>query len=173
MLAEGMAPDYSMHENAISDLGTIGETAWLFNSSLVAVGLLTIAGGYFFHRAHGDRRLYLFFIVAGIGAIGTGLIDLDNPIGLHGIFALIAFIFFNVVAISTAKLIRSPLKELSYVLGALGILFVFVMFVSDAGIIDLFGPAGHGGTERMIVYPPVMWLAVIGGYLMSSHTEKM
>ncbi|MFA5313951.1 MAG: DUF998 domain-containing protein, partial [Methanomassiliicoccales archaeon] len=93
MLAEGMAPNYSMHENAISDLGTIGESAWLFNSSLLLVGLLTIAGGYFFHRYHGDRRLFIFYVVAGIGAIGTGLFDLDNPTGLHGIFALLAFIF--------------------------------------------------------------------------------
>ncbi|MCE5297284.1 MAG: DUF998 domain-containing protein [Euryarchaeota archaeon] len=43
MIAARMAPNYSMKENAISDLGTIGETAWLFNSSFVAVGLLTIA----------------------------------------------------------------------------------------------------------------------------------
>ncbi|MCE5297283.1 MAG: hypothetical protein LLG16_09325 [Euryarchaeota archaeon] len=83
-----------------------------------------------------------------------------------------AFIFFNVITISTAKLVRSPMKELSYILGAIGISFVFVMFVSDAGIVDLFGPAGHGGTERMIVYQPITWLASVGGYLMASGAEN-
>jgi len=167
MLAEGMAPDYSMHDNAISDLGTIGETAWLFNSSLALTGILVIIGGYFLKRAKDDRRLFIFIMIAGIGAIGAGVFDLDNPTGLHSIFALLAFIFFNIVALSASKYASSPTRELSLALGLIGILFVFVMFVSDAEIVDLFGPWGHGATERMIVYPPIIWLSVFGGYLMA------
>jgi hypothetical membrane protein len=40
MLGESIAPGYSMHENAISDLGTIGETELMFNTSLFVQGLL-------------------------------------------------------------------------------------------------------------------------------------
>ena len=29
-----------------------------------------------------------------------------------------------------------------------------------------FGPIGHGGTERMIVYPVMLWLVAFGGYLL-------
>jgi len=43
-----------------------------------------------------------------------------------------------------------------------------LMFLGDAGIADLFGPIGHGGTERMIVYPAMIWAMGFGGYLMAS-----
>jgi len=31
----------------------------------------------------------------------------------------------------------------------------------------VFGPIGHGGTERMIAYPAMLWLLAFGGYLMA------
>jgi hypothetical protein len=31
----------------------------------------------------------------------------------------------------------------------------------------VFGPPGHGGTERMIAYPAMLWLLAFGGYLMA------
>ena len=30
-----------------------------------------------------------------------------------------------------------------------------------------FGPIGHGGTERMIVYPAMLWMLAFGGHLMA------
>jgi len=33
-------------------------------------------------------------------------------------------------------------------------------------MMDLNGPIGPGGMERMIVYPALIWLIAFGGYLM-------
>jgi len=66
-------PDYDFSGAAISDLGVIAETALVFNSSLVAVGLCNLCGGFYFYRTHGKRWLFAIFALAGIGAVGAGV----------------------------------------------------------------------------------------------------
>ncbi len=44
MLAASIAPGYDIAGGAISDLGVAEQTALLFNASLIAVGVLNVAG---------------------------------------------------------------------------------------------------------------------------------
>jgi len=171
MAGAAMAPGYSISQNAISDLGVIGATAWLFNASLFAAGLLNIAGGYFLYRTCGKGWILPVFVLAGIGAIGAAIITLDVP-GIHGLFALLAFVVFNLEAIAGSSLVRGPLKVISVIAGAIGLVFLVTHAASDFGIMDLYGPIGHGGSERMIVYPALFWLAAFGGYLMAPFRKK-
>lgn len=166
MVGAAIAPGYSLNQNAISDLGTIDETALLFNTSLVVLGILNIVGGYFFFRAHRRTGLFAVFVLAGIGAMGAGIVTLDTP-GIHGIFALIAFLFFNIQAVWSGLTVMGPMKAISVGAGAIGLFFLVIHFLSDAGIMDLYGPIGHGGSERMIVYPAILWLLAFSGYLMA------
>jgi hypothetical membrane protein len=168
MLGESIAPGYSMHDNAISDLGTITETELIFNASLFLIGLLNLAAGYFLFRAIGDRKVLLMFALGGVGAMGAGLIPLDNPIGVHGLFALLAFVFINLEAMVAGRLAVSPLDKISLLLGVLGIVFVPIMVMVDSGSLDVSGGIGHGGVERMIAFPCLIWMLVFGGYLISS-----
>src|SRR3954453_1971015 len=105
MLAASIAPDYDFSGAAISDLGVIRETALLFNVSLVVVGLLNISGGYLLWRTHRRPWLLTFYALAGLGAIGAGVVSLNSS-DLHSIFALVAFLFFNLEAIATAPMLR-------------------------------------------------------------------
>jgi hypothetical membrane protein len=166
MLAAAMVPGYDFRGAAISDLGTFPETALLFNSSLVLIGLLNLAGGYLLYRTHGERWLLTAFALAGVGAIGAGLFPLDTG-GLHGLFALSAFLFFNVQALGTATRLDGAMRALSVLAGGVGLVFVVLMALGDAGNAAAFGPIGHGGTERMIVYPVMLWLVAFGGYLLA------
>jgi hypothetical protein len=59
------------------------------------------------------------------------------------------------------------LRLISALAGTLGIVFVVLMVIGDAGNTAAFGPIGHGGTERMIVYPVMLWMLAFGGYLMA------
>jgi hypothetical membrane protein len=167
MLGASIAPGYDVGGGAISDLGVIPETALLFNASLVVVGLLNLAAGYLLHRAHDTRLLLAVFVVAGIGAAGAGLVPLDRG-GFHGLAALVAFVFFNVQAIVSAGVVAGPMKGVSIVAGLVGLAFVVLMAIGDAGNTAAFGPIGHGGTERMIVYPVMLWMIAFGGYLMAT-----
>jgi hypothetical membrane protein len=167
MLGASIAPAYPYRAGAISDLGITPESALLFNASLVLVGLLNILGGYLFYGAHHRRWLLGLSLVAGIGAAGAGLVPLDRG-GLHGIFALAAFFSFNLQAIGSGAVVAWPMRHVSFAAGLLGLVFVVLMIIGDAGNPAAFGPIGHGGTERMIVYPVMLWLVLFGGYLMAA-----
>jgi hypothetical membrane protein len=166
MLGASIAPGYPYRTGAISDLGVTPETAVLFNASLVMVGLLNVVGGYLLYRVHGRRWLLALFLVAGIGAAGAGLVPLNRG-ALHGVFALVAFVAFNVQAIGSGAVLRGPMRQISFAAGLAGLVFVVLMVVGDAGNQAAFGPIGHGGTERMIVYPVMLWLTAFGGYLIA------
>lgn len=169
MFGAAMAPGYDFNGGAISDLGVISETALMFNASLLVVGLFNLLGGYFFYRSHGKRWLLGVFAVAGIGAMGAGVFTLESE-GLHGLFALLAFLFFNVQALGSATWVSGAMKAISILAGLVGLGFVVVMIVGDAGNTAVFGPIGHGGAERMIVYPPMLWLLAFGGYLLGTSS---
>ena len=170
MLAASIAPRYDYAGGAISDLGVIDETAALFNVSLIAVGVLNLLGGYLFYREHRRRWVLATFALAGIGASGAGLVTLDVS-GFHGLFALLAFVGFNLEALAAATVLRGPIRLISAIAGAIGLAFVAIMIVGDAGNPAIFGPIGHGGAERMIAYPAMLWLMGFGGYLMATSAE--
>ncbi len=168
MLAASMAPGYDIGGGDISDLGVIAETAVLFNASLVAVGLLNLVAGYLLFRSSGSRWILALFGLAGIAAAGAGLVPLDRG-DLHGLFALGAFLFFNLEAIACASIVRGPMRAISVLAGVVGLAFVVLMIIGDAATAAAFGPIGHGATERMIVYPPMLWMLAFGGYLMAER----
>jgi hypothetical membrane protein len=166
MLAANMAPNYDFVGGAISDLGSIPETALLFNVSLLIVGALNLTAGYLLYRAHEKTWLFGLFAVAGVGAVGASLVPIGTS-GLHGLFALVAFVFFNLEALGAATIVRGPMRWVAIVAGVIGLAFSVLMVVGDAGNPAVFGPIGHGGAERMIVYPVMLWLLGFGGYLMA------
>ncbi len=169
MLGASMVPGYDMGAAAISDLGAAPETALLFNTTLLVVGVLNIAGAALL-LGGGHALLTAVFIVAGIGAVGAGVFPLGHG-GPHGLFALLAFLAFNLEAIGVATLVRGPMRVVSLLAGAAGLLFVALMVIGDGGNAAAFGVIGHGGTERMIVYPAMLWMLAFGGSLMAGPAD--
>ncbi len=160
LVAEGSLPNYSVSTNAISDLG-VGPTAGLFNSSVIFLGLLTLAGAYFYHRTHRLTWITVPFLIAGIGPIGVGLFP-ENVLALHAVFAFIAFLFGGIVPILVFTRLPTPLRYVSILMGAVG-LVAFALFLTG----NYLG-IGFGGMERMIVYPDLFWELAFGGYLMAA-----
>ncbi|WP_436922894.1 DUF998 domain-containing protein [Halosimplex amylolyticum] len=170
MLAAAMAPDYDFGAAAISDLGVIPETALLFNASLAVVGVLNVLGGYLCYRSHGKRWLLAVFVLAGVGALGASAFPLDTG-GLHSLFALVAFVFFNLEAIGSATWLSGTMRAVSVFAGGLGLVFIVLMVLGDAGNTAAFGPINHGGTERMMVYPVMIWMIALAGYLLGESSR--
>jgi hypothetical membrane protein len=165
MLAASIAPGYDFNRGAISDLGVIEQTALLFNGLLIAVGALNIGAGYLLYRWHRRAWIMGIYVLAGLGAAGAGLLPLDTGTA-HSLFALFGFLFFNLEALATAVVLRGPMRALSLVAGLIGLAYVVVMVIGDSGNPAIFGAIGHGGSERMIVYPAMLWTLVLGGYLL-------
>jgi hypothetical membrane protein len=170
MLAASMAPGYDVQGGAISDLGTIPETRLLFNASLLAVGILNVLSGVLLFLRHPSHWILGLFTLAGVGALGAGLFPLDSG-GPHGLFALVAFVAFNLEALAVASIVRGPMRAVSLLAGAVGLVFVVLMGIGDSGNAAAFGPIGHGGTERMIVYPVMLWMLAFGGYVMAARDD--
>jgi hypothetical membrane protein len=170
MLLASIVPAYDYQGAAISDLGVIAESASWFNVLLVGMGILNIAGGYLYFRSH--RRLWLLalYLVAGIGTVGAGLFPLSTA-GPHTIFALTAFVFYNLEALGTALVVAGPMRVLGVIAGVVGLVYTVVMAIGDSWNPAIFGPIGHGGTERMIAYPTMLWLIALGGYLMAQRAD--
>jgi hypothetical membrane protein len=171
MLGASVAPGYDYSGGAISDLGVVPETATLFNVTLIAIGVLNAVAGYVLYLHHRRAWLLAPFVLGGVGAFGAGVFPLDTG-QTHSLFALAGFMFFNIEAVAIGIWLRSaPMKALSLVAGLLGLAFVVIMIIGDAGNPAVFGPIGHGGAERMIVYPVMLWLVAFGGYLLAARAD--
>ena len=172
MLAASIAPGYDFHGAAISDLGVTAETAVLFNGLLVVIGLMNMAAGILLYRGQDRPWRMATYVLAGIGAIGAGVFPLSTG-GIHSLFALLAFVGFNLEVIGSALLLVGPMRLVGTVAGALGLVYAVLMVIGDSGNSAVFGPIGHGGSERMIAYPSMLWLLAFAGYLLAlaSRTE--
>ncbi len=168
MLGASIAPRYDYSAAAISDLGVIPETAVLFNLTLLLIGGLNLVGGYLFYTTHRNALVFATYLVASLGALGAGLFPLSTG-SLHSLFALFAFLFFNIEAVATAVVMTGWMRVASLVAGLVGLVFVVLMIIGDGGNPAAFWIIGHGGTERMIAYPVMLWLILLGGNLMAQE----
>ena len=90
---------------------------------------------------------------------------------MHGLFALVAFVAFNAETLVCATLVRGFMRWIAVAAGVVGFAYLIVMILGDTGNTAVFGPIGHGGSKRLIVYPPMIWLMIFGGYLMGRGAE--
>ena len=166
-LAESLYPNYSVRNNFLSDLGVVEPSATAWNTSIFLSGLLFVTGAYMLFRSFGrpDRLALFLYVLAGIGAVATGLLNENTFPDAHQIVSLMAFIFGGISAVVTYRLVQVPFKYVSPLLG----LFTLVSLVLlIAGFRQQFG---NGLMERLVAFPEIIWLMAFGGYLMNSRQE--
>lgn len=163
-LAEFLYPGYSVSQDYLSELG-VGPSAprILFTTALVFFGLMILVASYLLRQKDHASRLWLLLLISAVGAIGVGVFDMDNFKELHGLSALLAFLFGNLAAIYSWKMVRPPVSGLCLALGLIG-LSALVMLIAG---IDL--GLGLGGIERMVFYPAMFWLLAFGAYSMAEN----
>jgi hypothetical membrane protein len=161
LIAEVLYGNYSISENTISDLGVGPHSAVIFNASIIILGMFIIFAAIIFHPIHKMKLFSFLLVLTGIGAMGVGIFN-ENLRPLHEIFAAMTFIFGGISEIWSSRLIRFPLSVCVIVLGSLTLIFI-ILFASE-----IYLGLGRGGTERMAVYPIILWGAGFGSYLMAS-----
>jgi hypothetical membrane protein len=164
-IAEAVQPEYSVSENYISGLG-VGAAAYIFNGSIILLGLMLLAAALFLLRVLRDRIFPIVVAIAGIGAVGVGIFTETAPWPLHTLFSFIAFFFSALSAILAFRILQWPLNCLSIVLGVVsfGALLLFAT--------RTYAGLGVGGMERMIVWPVLTWAIAFGGYLVGAPLAK-
>jgi len=172
-ISEALYPDYSISDNYISDLG-IGPSSIIFNSSVFLLGLLLIIGIFYLRHISNFRIVNILLLLMALGAIGAGVFTEDYRVA-HGAVSFIAFLFAGLSAIASYRALQKPFSTISIILGAISLsaLVLFSAGITTSGSLtsnivynsNFYLGLGPGGMERIIVYPTLMWIAGLGGYL--------
>jgi hypothetical membrane protein len=169
--AEALYPvAYSTHGSEISDLGgtrppeglVFQPSAAIFDSSMIVVGLLLVAGAVLVQRVFGRRSVALPIAILGLSAFGVGIFP-GNTGTPHALAAMATFISGGVAALTSSRVAHGPFRLLFAVLGAITLVTLgSYLLLGDASPI---AGLGIGGIERWIVYPVVVWVIAFGGYV--------
>ncbi len=166
-VGEAVYPAYSVHAQAISDLLAIGtQTSIFLEPAGFAWGLSWILGSYFLLRNIASRKLLVWNLLPGIGVLLAVLSPENVNVVIHSVGAVIAFIPGAVVVTFSYRLVRSPIRYFTLLLGILS------LFATIAEFGAYYSPLvqqtlGPGGWERIIVYPVLIWLVSFGSYLLA------
>ena len=162
--AEAIYPGYSVSNNYISDLG-VGPAAVIFNTSVFLFGVTVVLSAYLIFRVFRKIPVATLFVLTGVGAIGVGVFPETAPGGIHTVVSFVAFFFGGLSAIFSYTLGKHPLTYCSIALGAFSLVALALFALQQ------YLGLGHGGMERMIAYPMLLWAIAFGGHLMS-YSEK-
>lgn len=165
-LSEMLYPGYSISEDYISDLG-VGPmpASAVFASAVILFGVMVIVAASLFWKRGERSMIWLLLLLSGIGAIGVGVFDMDSWPWIHRVSALLAFLFGNLAALYSRRLVRPPI---SYMLAILGLIGLSALALFGAGV---YLGLGIGGMERMILYPAMCWAIGFGAYLSAREYE--
>ena len=156
----------------ISDLGGTAPphsivtqpSAAIFNTTMIIAGVLLLAGALALWRLYQDRVLTVVATVFGASTLGVGIFPGNT--GPHGSFAMVAFLFSALTAITAFKVTSAPFRFMSLSVGLLSLIALSVgLLGADSPIAKSIG---LGGVERWVVFPIIVWLALFGGHILGS-----
>jgi hypothetical membrane protein len=181
--ATSRAP-YGLDRSFISDLGNTGcgpYTAGIYhadvcaplhdvmNGTFVACGLLVLLGAVLARRAWPRRRLTTFalalLVLGGAGQVLVGFRPENVDLGLHTLGAVfgiagsdLAVLLLGIVLWGTSRWAAL----LSVLAGAIGLVCFVLTGSAAAGTVAV----GVGTVERIAGYVPVVWMILVGAFLL-------
>jgi len=123
--AEALYPAaYSTFGNTISDLGgtrppdsvVLQPSAAIFDITMLVTGAMIVAAAWLVRRAF-RRRAVISLACYGIGVFGIGVFPGNTT--PHPLVAMFVFVAAGVAAILAYKVVPSPLRQISMVLGTI------------------------------------------------------
>jgi hypothetical membrane protein len=163
IVAEALYPGYSTSQNYISDLG-VGPSSFIFNLSLITIGVLGAVASYFIHHLFKRRDFTFLLMMGSLGAIGVGAFP--EYVGMaHTAFSLVVFLFTGLAAVWSYSVEEPPFSYFYLILGSIALLSL-ALFGAEIHL-----GLGRGGMERLIAYPELLWVMGFGSRL-SARTLK-
>ncbi|MBW4641383.1 MAG: DUF998 domain-containing protein [Gloeocapsa sp. UFS-A4-WI-NPMV-4B04] len=167
---------YTTFNSEISDLSATKPpnsliyqpSASIFSITMLVSGLMTLAAALDQHRYFKKLLFSIPLGLFGLSLVGIGFFSGDK-VPDHGIFSLLAFISGGVSVIMSFKIVSAPFKFVGIVLDSITLITWLAVVVAPNIIVPFIG---MGGTERWVVYPVVLWITGLGGYLMNTTTTK-
>ena len=169
-LAETQFPGYSTAKNTLSSLGgtlpPVEPSATIFNASVFLLGMLALMAVYLILKSGGCRLFSACLFLSGVGALGVGLFPSYSPFA-HGIFTFLAFFFGSLAVLFSYRLgLNIPMVIISIFIGLISLSIIIGTLIFGFNNV-LINYLGLGGTERFVVYPLILYITALGGYLAS------
>jgi hypothetical membrane protein len=161
LIAEALYPHYSVANNYISDLG-VGSTAYIFNTSIVLLGIAIIISAAFLLKFSKPLRIVL--ILAGIGAMGVGIFP-ETTGAIHLYSSLLVFFMASIATYFILWRLKNIISVFWAILGTIA-LIALVLYATG-----IYLGLGVGGMERLIVYPDILWALGFGGWIIAKYGE--
>jgi hypothetical membrane protein len=171
-IAEAMYPGYNVAINTVSHLGgsipLVEPSAIIFNLSNIILGVFLLASVYLILKSGGCRLFSSCLAIFGFCIIILGIFPEYTPT-IHVTFAILAFITGSLALIFSYRLgINIPMTIISMILGLIALIVIISPFIYGMGSNNpLVNYLGTGGSERLIIYPIILYLTALGGYLTS------
>ena len=176
-VAQAYYPNYSITYNALSDLGATCHSATaltpnscviyqpssiIFNTTLILFGVLSIPAAYFINRSLRKRFFSTLLGLFGLGVLIDGVFP-ENELTIHLLGGLVAF-GGVIAAITVYRLGEATPRYFQYSSAAIGIVSLvatLLLFAVPLGTLES-SVIGFGGLERIILYPLIIWEALLG-----------
>lgn len=170
-IGESLYPGYSIAMNSLSDIGgslpLVQPGATLFNLSNIILGILLLSSSYLIIKSGGCRLFSACLAIFGFCIVAFGVFP-EYTLGIHSTFAILASIFGSLALLFSYRLgINIPMTIISIILGLLALITIIMPFVYGTGPNNPLNELGKGGLERLIIYPIILYLIALGGYLTS------
>ncbi len=168
-LAESQFPGYTTKETLSHLAGTVPPvepSATIFNISATLLGIFTLTSFYLILKSGGCRLFSTCMALSSLCAIGVGFFPSYTG-NIHIYFALLTFIFGSLAVIFSYRLgLNIPMVIVSLVVGFTSLSLIIAGLVWGPGN-PLITYLGMGGAERFVVYPVLLYIIALGGYLTS------
>ena len=174
VISEAIYPGYSVGQQAMSDLGDwslAGNSAAIYDVSIILLGMFVIVGAYFIQRIFKNRLFTSLGVMTGVGCVGVGVVAENISLPIHDVFALVTFVFAAASAIMSYKFEKSPLFYVSVILGVVTLLATVLLISGYRVNSGFYLGIGLGGMQRFIIYPTLLWLLGFGAYLIGDSSD--
>ncbi len=132
------------------------------------MGLFFLIAVYLILKSGGCRLFSACLLLASIGSIGVGIFP-AYQMDLHSLFASLIFLFGILAVIFSYRLgLNLYMVTVSLILGFIALItFILLLLWGTGPNNPLVASLGLGGVQRFILYPVLMYLIALGGYLNS------
>lgn len=168
-IGESLFMGYSIANNSLSDIGgmlpLIQPAATIFNLVNILLGILILSSAYLILKSGGCRLFSSCLAIFGFCIAALGIFP-EYTHSIHGIFAAIAFLSGSFALIFSYRLgINIPMTIVGIILGLIALITTISPLIFGIGPNNPLDIFGKGGAERLIIYPIILYLTALGGYL--------
>lgn len=170
LILESYQPEYISAFHYVSTLG-VGTTAFVYNISIGTFGLCVIAGSIFLLKSLKSKIFSVFLLLTGVFILSLGYFP-ENIRPIHGYVTAFTFIFAVISDIISFKVLKSPLSQISFIIGLISLVVMIIFFPYfglPAEATTTFLGLGKGTMERILIYLLIVWMLIFSISLLKTN----